>query len=78
MQRLVNSFRRGRKPPLQDGQREAHCACTLIILERFGAIKLLAYLVGDFLVELRFGAGQFVGHSVGETLREQRCAVKFE
>ena len=50
-QRLVDRFGRRREASLQDGQREPNRARALVVLERLGAIELLAHVVGDFLVE---------------------------
>ena len=75
-ERLVDGLGRGREPSLQDGQRKAHGAGTLVVLERFSTIEFLTHVVRDGLVELRFGVGEPVGHGVGDTLREQRRAVK--
>ena len=48
-ERLVDRLGRGREPPLQDGEREADRAGPLVVLERVGAVELLADVLGDVL-----------------------------
>ena len=77
-QRLVDRLGRGGEPALQDGQREADGAGALVVLQRLGAVELLAHVVGDRLVELRLGVGELVGDGVGDALGEERRAVELE
>ena len=77
-QRLVDRLGRGGEPALEDRQGEADGARALVVLERLGAVELLADVVGDRLVELRLGIGQLVGDRVGDALREERRAVELE
>ena len=77
-ERLVDRLRRRGQAPLQDGEREADRARALVVLERLGAVELLAHVVGDFLVEARLGVGELVGDRVGDALGEERPAVELE
>ena len=77
-QRLVDGLRRRRQAALQDGQREADGAGAAVVLQRFGAVELLAHVIGDRLVEAGLGRRQLVGNGVGDALREQRRAVEGE
>ncbi len=71
-QRLVDRLGRRGQAPLQDGEREADRAGALVVLQRLGAVELLAHVVGDFLVEARLGVGELVGDGVGDALGEER------
>ena len=77
-QRLVDCLGRRGKPPLQDGEREADRAGALLVVERFGAIELLADVLRDFLVEARLRVREPVRDSVGEALGEQRRTVELQ
>jgi hypothetical protein len=63
---------------LQDGQRKADGAGALVVLQGFGAVELLAHVLGDGPVEDGFGVGELVGHGVGDALGEERRAVELE
>jgi hypothetical protein len=77
-QGLVDRLRRGGQTPLQDGEREADGSRAFVVLERLGAVELLAHVLGHFLVEARLGVRELVGHRVGDALREERPAVELE
>ena len=77
-QRLVDRLGRGGEAALQDREREADRARALVVLQRLGAVELLAHVVGDRLVELRLGVGELVGHGVGDALGEERRGVELE
>ena len=63
---------------MQDGQRESDRAGSLVVVERLGSIELLAYVVGDFLVETSLGFREPVRHRMGDALRKQRSTVELE
>jgi hypothetical protein len=75
---LVDRFRGGRETTLEDREREADGAGSLVVLERLGAVELLTHVLGDFLVESSFAVRELVGNSVGDTLRKERPSVELE
>ena len=77
-QRLEDRLRRGGEPPLQDGERKPDGPRPLVVLERLGAVELLANVLGDRLVEVGLGLRELVGDGVGNPLGEQRRAVELE
>ena len=77
-QRLIDGLRGGCQAPLQDRQRKPDGAGAPVVLQRLGAVELLAHVVGDRPVETGFRRRQLVGNGVGDTLREQRRAVELE
>ena len=77
-QRLVDRLGRGGEPALEDGEREADGAGPLVVLQRLGAVELLAHVFGDRLVEVGLGIRELVGDGVGDPLREERRAVELE
>src|SRR5208282_1202039 len=77
-QRLEDRLRRGGETPLQDGERKAHSPRPLVVLESLSPVKFLANVLGDRLVEVGLGLRELVGDGVGNSLREQRCAVELE
>ena len=77
-QGLVDRLRRRRETALKDGQREADRAGALVVLQRLGAVELLAHVFGHRLVERGLGVGELVGHGVGDALREQRRRVELQ
>jgi hypothetical protein len=56
---------------VQDGEREANRPGPLVVLQRVGAIELLAHVVGHRLIELRLRVRKAIWNGVGNTLREQ-------
>ena len=60
---------------LQDRQREADRTRPLGVGERFGAVELLAHVVGDGRIEVGFRVREPVRHGIGDPLRKQRLAV---
>ena len=50
-QRLVDGLGRRSEPPLENSERESDRPRSLIVGELFGAVKLLAHIIGDFAVE---------------------------
>ena len=70
--RLVDRLGRRREPALQNRQCEADGAGAFVILQRLGAVELLADVIGDGLVELRLGVGELVGNRVRDALGKQR------
>ena len=78
MERLVDRLGRGGQAALQHCQREANRPGALVILQRLGAVELLAHIVGHLAVELRLGSGELVGHGVGDALGEERRAIELE
>ena len=77
-QRLVDGLGRRRQAALQDGEGEPDGAGAAVVLQRLGAVELLAHVVGDRLVEAGLGRRQLVGDRVGDALRKQRRAVEGE
>jgi hypothetical protein len=75
-ERLVDRFRRRGEAPLQDREREADRAGALVVLQRLGAVELLAHVLGDVLVQVRLRGRELVRHRVGDALREERRAVE--
>ena len=69
-QGLVDGLGRGRQASLQDGQGKADGTGALVVFQGFGAVELLAHVVGDSLVEVRFGIRQPVGNGMRDSLRE--------
>ena len=78
MQRLIDRLGRRGQPPLKYHQGKAHRARTLVILQRLGAVELLADVAGHLAVELGLGVGELVGHRVGDALRKKRRAVELQ
>ena len=75
---MVNGLGRGCEPTLQDHQRETNGPGALVVLERLGAVELLANVVGDFLVEASLWFREFVRNGVRDALGKERCAVELE
>ena len=80
-QRPQNRFRAGCETALQNGQGESDVVSAFLVArlgDAFGASHFRAHVLGDEIVEFPFGRAQFVGHSVGAALREQRFALEGE
>ena len=77
VQGLVDGFRRGGKPPLQDGQRKAN-GCLTIVVQVLCPVELLLHIAGDLGIKLPFGRGEVIVDGISSPLREQWCAVEFE
>ena len=78
VQRLVDGLGRRCETPLQDGERKAHGSGAPVVLQRVGAVELLAHVVGDFAVKLRLGVRQLVGNGVGHPLGEERGGIELQ
>ena len=77
VQGLVDGFRRGGKPPLQDGQRKAN-GCLAIVVQVLCPVELLLHIAGDLGIKLPLGRGEVIVDGISTPLREQWCAVEFE
>ena len=77
VQGLINGFRRGGKPPLQDGQRKAN-GCLAVVVQVLCPVELLLHIAGDLGIKLPLGRGEVVVDGISTTFREQRCAIEFE
>ena len=63
---------------MKDGERETDRTGPRSVFERLRAVELLAHVVCDRAVEVRFRIRKFVRHGVGDALREEGSAVELE
>src|SRR2546430_3709571 len=77
-QRLVDGLGRGGEPPLQYCQSETHGPLASFVIERVGAVELLAHVVGDLLVEVGLHWRERIIDRIGEALGEERLPIKLE
>ena len=75
-ERLVDGLRGRREPPLQDGECEPDCPGTAVLTEGFGAVELLANVLGDLRIELGATVGQVIGDRVGTSFGKEGLAFE--
>src|SRR5262249_48325243 len=77
-QRLIDRFRRRGQSALKDRESEADRAFASLVLQRVGAVELVADVVGHLPIQGCLGIRKLVADRIGPALREERGPVELQ